>query len=361
MGKNDVNTVEAKIYNKGKNLFLRSESYNFNFNRETGFFMRWGKTPQDDPDFSPFGCEILDIEISSGGDCQGNCRWCYKSNGGDQPTHNMTLDEFKIIIDKMPPTLTQCALGIMDIHTNPDFFEMMEYSRSKGIIPNYTTHGLDVTDEAADKTAKLCGAIAVSLVNKKKTFEAIRKFLIRGITQVNCHYMLCQESYDKAFEIIDEIANDETLFNSDKTRANFNAIVFLQYKSKGRNPDDFHSVLDVKKYQKLMAFCEERSIRYGFDSCSAPLFLESIKGREDEKFLEALAEPCEALCMSYYINSKGIGYPCSFVEDIEEGVDVLGCDNFIKNAWYNKISEKWRKKLLKNNRKCPVYNLDAYN
>ena len=316
--------------------------------------MRWGKTPQDDPDFSPFGCEILDLEISSGGDCKGRCDFCYKSNGQPgQPTHNMTLDEFKAIIDKMPPTLTQCALGIMDVHTNPDFFAMMEYARSKGIIPNYTTHGLDVTDEDADKTAKLCGAVAVSFVNKKKTFETIRKFLARGMTQTNVHYMLCLENYHKAFEIIDEIATDPTL-------KGFNAIVFLQYKPKGRNPDDFHSVLDIEKYQKLMAHCEEKGIRYGFDSCSAPLFLESIKGRKDQKFLEALAEPCEALCMSYYINSKGIGCPCSFVEDIEEGVDVLGCDNFIKDIWYNKISKKWRKKLLKNNRKCPVYNLDTY-
>ena len=40
----------------------------------------------------------------------------------------MTFDEFKIIFDKMPKTLTQIAFGIMDIKTNPDFFKMMEYA-----------------------------------------------------------------------------------------------------------------------------------------------------------------------------------------------------------------------------------------
>jgi len=181
MKEKDVNAVEAKIYNKKNSLFLRSKYYNFNFNRKTGFFMRWGETPKDDPNFSPFGAEILDLEISSGGDCKGKCDFCYKSNGQPgQPTHNMSLDEFKTILDKMPPTLTQCALGIMDIHTNPDFFEMMKYARSKGVIPNYTTHGLDMTDEDADKTVKLCGAVAVSLVNKKKTYDTI-KMLINTI------------------------------------------------------------------------------------------------------------------------------------------------------------------------------------
>jgi len=56
--------------------YCRSEDYNYNFDKETGFFARWGKTKEDDPDYSPFGPEILDLEISSGGDCLGNCPFC---------------------------------------------------------------------------------------------------------------------------------------------------------------------------------------------------------------------------------------------------------------------------------------------
>jgi len=45
----------------------------------TGFHGRWGKTEQDDPQFSPFGPEILDIEISVNG-CKGAggkiCKMC---------------------------------------------------------------------------------------------------------------------------------------------------------------------------------------------------------------------------------------------------------------------------------------------
>ena len=58
---------------------VRSEYYNYDFNKETGFFARWGKTFTDDPKLSPFGPEILDIEISVG-ECSGNCSFCYKLN-----------------------------------------------------------------------------------------------------------------------------------------------------------------------------------------------------------------------------------------------------------------------------------------
>ena len=60
--------------NNGKALF--SEDYNFIFKKNDGFFMRWGKTKEDDPQFSPYGPEILDLEISSG-----------KCNGRTLPKH----------------------------------------------------------------------------------------------------------------------------------------------------------------------------------------------------------------------------------------------------------------------------------
>jgi len=66
--------MELSISKQGK--VLRSENYNYIFNSRTGFFVRWGKTADDDPQYSPFGPEILDLEISVGGDCMGNCPFC---------------------------------------------------------------------------------------------------------------------------------------------------------------------------------------------------------------------------------------------------------------------------------------------
>ncbi len=326
-----------------------SENYNFLFRYKDGFFMRWGKTTQDDPQYSPFGPEILDLEISSG-KCNGRCKFCYKDNGEDENTHHMTLDEFKTIFDKMPKMLTQIAFGICDISSNPDFFAMMEYAREHDVIPNYTCNGLEVTNEVAEKTAKTCGAVAVSMVNKEKTYKAISKFIEAGMTQVNMHYMLSEETYDKAFNVIDDIAEIK----------DFNAIVFLQYKPKGKNPDAFHSVLDVEKYTKLINYCDEKEINYGFDSCSAPIFIESIKDHPNSIRLEMMAEPCESGLFSSYINCHGKFHVCSFAEGEDqwvEGIDVLHCEDFIKDVWMNPRLVEWRKRLIGKERECPIYEI----
>ncbi len=40
--------MKATIVQKGNKTFLRSEDYNFIFDRKTGFFARWGKMQEDD-------------------------------------------------------------------------------------------------------------------------------------------------------------------------------------------------------------------------------------------------------------------------------------------------------------------------
>lgn len=333
----------------------RSKFYNFDFNKQTGFFRRWGKTKEDDPQWSPLGPEILDLEISSGGDCMGNCPFCYKCNGGDQPTHNMTFEEFKIIFDKMTqvPLLTQIAFGIMNINTNPDFFKMMSHARENGVAPNYTCHGLDVTPEVAKFTAKTCGAVAVSLVSKEKTYNAIKMFTDEGMEQVNIHFMLSKQTYGNAFKVVDDIASDPRL-------TKFNAIIFLQYKSKGRNPDAFDSIIDPAEYKKLTDYCDEKRVRYGFDSCSAPIYLDSIKDHPKRDLLSTFVEPCESGLFSSYINCHGQFFVCSFAEGEDmwiEGIDVLGCDNFLMDVWQHPRLQEWRQLLLGNRRECPIYDL----
>jgi len=77
--------VKTCVFNiKGEKFVLReskdfkvvkSENYNYTFDKRTGFFARWGKTQEDDPKFSPIGPEILDLEISVNG-CPNACPFC---------------------------------------------------------------------------------------------------------------------------------------------------------------------------------------------------------------------------------------------------------------------------------------------
>lgn len=156
-----MKTPSLIIAQEGKYRICRSKFYSYNMNMETGEFARWGITPEHDPKAAPFP-EILDLEVTEicNGPNNKPCSFCYHSNVGHRG-RNMTLNQFKNIIDKMP-FLTQCALGA-DAHgtTNPDMFAMMDYARSKGIIPNLTI--AQISDEVADKLVSVAGAVAVSV------------------------------------------------------------------------------------------------------------------------------------------------------------------------------------------------------
>ena len=322
----------------------RSKYYNYDFYLSNGLFYRWGKTIEDDPLFSPVGPEIADIEIVQG-KCKGMCDFCYKSNG-EVENHYMPLEKFKTLLSKLPDNLMQIAFGITDIDGNPDFFKIMEYTRSKGIIPNYTTHGLDITEDIAKKTSELCGAVAVSIVNKNKTYDSIKMFTDAGMDQVNIHFTLSKETYYKAFEILKDITEDNRL-------SKLNAIVFLSLKQKGRGHN--HSRLSFDKYRKLVDYAMKNNINIGFDSCSAPLFLAAMKDHDNFKEYEKLSESCEAYLFSIYINTFGECTPCSFLED--EGYDsfnVLECDDFMKDIWNHHSVSKWRDTLLKTASKCSI-------
>lgn len=346
---------------------FRSEEYNFNLDKISGEFIRWGKNVEDDPDYSPFGPEILDLEISTSvrpedlsmypserlvydEGCLGNCPFCYKRNG-EHPTYNMTFEEFKTILNKMPKTLTQIAFGILNISTNPDFFKMMEYARENSVMPNYTCHGLDVTDEYAKNTSELCGAVAVSVYDKEKSYDAIKKFTDNGMSQVNIHYMISQETYERSFEIIDDMKTDERL-------SKMNAIVFLSLKQKGGGKD--FNVLSKEQYQSIIQYALDKGVRFGFDSCGAHRFLDAVKDHPRYKDFKTMAEPCESSCFSSYINAKGEYFACSFTEghkNFPEGINVLESEDFVKDVWNSEKTGEFRDNLLKLNRNCPLYKI----
>ena len=87
----------ATIKEDDKVKLLRSRVYNYNFNKLDGKFARYGCTVMDDPEWSSFGPEIADIEIST--ICHQGCEFCYKSN--TPIGKNMSIDVFKKVLNKL--------------------------------------------------------------------------------------------------------------------------------------------------------------------------------------------------------------------------------------------------------------------
>lgn len=337
------------IYANGDMKYLRSTEINYNFNLKTGRMETWGKTYDDDPDWNPHGPTIWDAEISE--KCSGingkSCSFCYKGNVGSVG-RNMSLETFKKMFYKIPKTLTQIALGIGDIDANPDLYPIMEFIRSENVIPNITINGDRMKELDYKNLARLCGAVSVSYYNDKDIcFNAIEKLQAAGLKSVNIHVLASKETIQWCYDVIEAKKTDPKL-------KNLNAIVFLALKQKGRG-EHFHpmSILD---YEQIVIDCLNSNIGFGFDSCGANKFIETAKklGRED---LIVYAEPCESASHSLYSNVEGKFFPCSFAEDVTKGLDLVNCQDFMKDIWMHPSTVKERKKIQVCGRSCPYFNV----
>jgi radical SAM protein with 4Fe4S-binding SPASM domain len=264
-------------------------------------------------------------------------------------------DKWTNFESKDVPFLTQVAFGAdSKAESNPDLWAMMDYCREKGIIPNITV--AQITDETADKLVSKCGAVAVSRYeNKDICYDTVQKLTDRGLEQTNIHCMISEETFDNAWETLQDRLTDPRL-------SKLKAIVFLSLKKKGRGKS--FTPLAQDKFKKIVDFAMKNNVGIGFDSCSAFKYLKSVEDHENFKTFEMYSEPCESSAFSIYCNSDGKFFPCSFSEDGEfgEGLDVVNCNDFMKEIWNHPRTKSFREKLLatadNNNlkcRECPLF------
>lgn len=339
-----------------------SKFYNWSFDTSNGTFMRWGKTKEDNPIYSDIGPEILDLEIST--ICHGPsgkpCSFCYKNNTPNGTY--MSFDTFKLILDKMPSNLMQIAFGIGDIDSNPDLERILQYTRSKNIVPNITINGYRLSESDIRLLVNNCGSIAVSRYNDNDCFDAVYRLTEAGAKQVNIHQVFHDSTVSDCLHLIGQLKLDRRL-------TKLNAVLFLMLKPTGR-ARDIIPTKTINQFKLLLDKALDVGTPIGFDSCSAPLVLECTKYHLRANDIHKMIEPCEAFLFSSYANVKGEFFPCSFYENElkNKGLKVIMDTNFIKDIWYNETMNNWRVRLLNSSsncncqlktscRNCPIFNI----
>lgn len=351
-----------------------NSEYNQYFNKKTGHTFRFGKTIDDDPEWCPLGPEILDLEISVNG-CPAinghNCKFCYKNNT-NAPARNMSLETFRKIVSKFPKNLGQIAFGITGAKTNPDFCEIIKSCRNEfGIVPNYTLSGADIQDlndpqslEIYKTTMLYCGAVAVSCYKgaKELCYNTIKMFsdidndffrerwkTIKKPLSVNMHIVLSKDNLDHIMDVLNDIKDGKVKYLSH--------IVFLRIKPVGR-ASFLNTDLTYDEFDKVITFCEDNGIGYGFDSCSAKNVIDVFKRKGKLNSIH-YCEPCESSKFSSYINVDGQYWHCSFCENNKKykSVNVLDYDSFF-DVWNSQEVNEFRypKEIASNS--CQAYDLD---
>jgi len=338
---------------------LTSDTENYVFNKINGYTQTWGKTKEDNLDFAKISPHILDIEIVDS--CNGPlgndgkrkvCSFCYKAN---KPGNKyMSLDMFKTILNKMPKInnsfiLQQIAFGLDSNATiNPDFKDIVKYTRSQGIIPNATIS--DANDDMIKFISKNLGAVAISVYDgcEESAFNTIKKLTDKKMKQVNIHRCIMKNNHQETLKLLASRMTDKRL-------SKMNAIVFLSLKKVGRG-ENFEPATD-EQFNELVSLAMKYHINIGFDSCSAGRFLNCkyVKGLSPakRKKLSQSVTACESTRESAFIDNYGIAYPCSFNTTKYKGINMLTIKDFITDVWYAKETSEFRTKCLGCFKDCP--------
>lgn len=302
----------------------------------SGVLDEGGKDTNIDPFMTTFP-ELIDIGVmghcahGKSGLCVQSGVQCYQ-NGLSKQLPNMTLENYKKIIDECKDKTFQVALGgrgDVDMHEN--FEDLLQYACQNNIVPNFTTSGLGMTEEKAKICKKYCGAVAVSWYRYEHTAKAINLLLEAGVT-TNIHYVLGKNSIDEAISIL----------RSKSLQKGVNAIVFLLHKPVGQGTID--NMLTVEDTPKLKEFCHlvdtaQLPFKIGFDSCSIPMLLSYC-----ENINKVDIDTCEGARFSMYISSDMIALPCSF-DNVEQKWAYDLKDSSIQSAWDSPQFESFRSHL----------------
>lgn len=326
---------------------FRNKDYEVFFNQETGLEVLRGIADKEDPFYTELPL-LLDIGIM--GHCKNRCTFCYQ---GDQQEPNMPLSYFKLIIDQTKHHVNQVALGGRgDPNKHESFKEIVKYARENGVVPNYTTSGIDLTDEEIE-ISKMCGAVAVSDYGNDFTYSAIQRFIDAGI-KTNIHLIFTRISYDKCLKILygsnPWVRNQKAgeLFDFDK----LNAVIFLLFKPQGRGVN-CQGLIPVSYQIEAIAnliLNPKAKVGVGIDSCLANhIFKHGGLNKQQKMVLDS----CEGSRQSAYISPAMKMMPCSYAEpfmgvQITQEQDI----NYIWNR--SNVFKQFRSQLKKRPYNCPA-------
>jgi radical SAM protein with 4Fe4S-binding SPASM domain len=244
----------------------------------------------------------------------------------------MSVSDYRFVLDELTSeeygSIFQVALGGGEPLLHPDFIEILRITREEhGIIPNYTTCGKFFNQDNLEATHKYCGAVAVSWDPYRnlspEEISEIGSKLKEGGIRSNIHYVISENTIKDAVELVkgkyDEYLKD------------FNAVIFLTYKSTGRagRSDVIRSQETLREFLDLV---DEPStkLKVGFDACFVPVLMKGTKVDTD------LVDSCECGFFSVYVNEAMDVMPCSFCNDKKYSYNLK--DFSFNEIWQNLFS-----------------------
>jgi len=271
--------------------------------------------------------ELIDIGITS--QCPMGCTYCYTDSqpkGGHAPkelvpTILRTLEE--------PPY--QIAIGGGEPTLHPDFVWILEQARELGTVPNYTTAGLNLTDEVIEASNALCGGVALTYHAWKgfewfaERYRTLRK---RLTCQLNVHLIADTDVADnlRALVNLQEAAG--------LTGPPINLVLLAYYPDVGRASLD--RMMSRTTYSRdlpdALGYAKAMGMQIAFSEGLLPYFI----SRPELGVNTTFATRSEGL-YSCYIDPAGYMWPSSFdaspPEEVREDWPSVLKEAYAQEMW----------------------------
>lgn len=242
--------------------------------------------------------EFYDIKITN--TCSGKCPWCYMNSQENDPHYPNIVQKFKDYFGSMDMNQRpfQIAFGGGNPNEHPEFPELMKVCHNMGIMPNYTTNGMGLTDDVLMATRRYCGGVAFSThphldMVWKSGVKNIRQYLSSYKTKVNLHIIVSDK---------DSVQRMVTIYEEFKNKIDY--IVLLPQVAQGRATTGFEE--EDFLFTTLRTIGDLRQFAFG-----AKLYPALLRQRERGTPLDVMLYEPEI--MSKFIDFKDMKvYPSSF-------------------------------------------------
>ena len=256
--------------------------------------------------------------------CNLFCKGCYTTTVADKKC-DMDFEKAKRIIDNLSKmNVFSISFGGGEPTLYPRLFELAEYARSKKVLPNITTNGVNMNAELAPKM-KVFGNIHLSLHAMKdinhleRAVELLEK---AGVKQIGLNLLLST----------DTIPNIESIFKWAKEQR-FQRVLCLRYKSTGKNKDISDMSIDDNYgdvFREILRWGKKYKLKVMTD-CSAMQELLSYEKISKKLLYYFDTNGCQGGNAYIAITVEGGVKPCSFWSEAFFDAETMTQKDWLNN------------------------------
>ncbi len=262
----------------------------------------------------------LEVHLSVTNACSLRCGHCYMDSG-ERDADELTAEDFRRAVDLLAGMgVFHMALGGGEALERTDFFELANYVRDCGIVPNLTTNGMLMTREIAAK-CRIFGQVNVSVHGAESQgphvfaegVRAVDLLLAAGVS-VGLNYVVTRQNFEQLTDVF-TYAGEQGLTD----------LEFLRLKPSGRGKLDYFErrltpVQNLEFFPTIRRMSQESGVTAKIDCSFVPMF---CRHRPDKTLMEQFSVyGCEAGNVLLGVRSDGRFAGCSFLSGKENIFDL---------------------------------------